>query len=59
MPTIEIDIDKRHKEMFEELKQKMGEDTVENEYTKLIQKSIYRSLYNENGDGERMRNQSR
>lgn len=48
MPTIEIEVDERHKEMFEQLKEQMGEEHVMKEYTNLMQRSIYRSLYNSN-----------
>lgn len=50
MPVIEIEVDERHKEMFEELKEEMGEDRVAAEYTNLIQNSIYQTRYGSQGE---------
>lgn len=45
MPTVEIEVDNRHMEMLEELKESMGEEEVMEQYTELIQNSIYQTRY--------------
>lgn len=44
-PTIEVDVDERHAEMYEALVDEFGREYVEAEYTALVQRSIYTSLY--------------